>query len=694
MNKLLLSLFLAISGLIADAQCNFKTIGHRGGSSYYYPENTLISLEQGFMEDIYAAEIDVQATADSILVLIHDFFIDRTTNGYGDVAQLSLSYLKTLDAGSWKNPKFKNTPVPTLYEALLLANKYQKKLYLNMKIINPQLVARTLLEAGVAQDLILIDPDDLDKVALYHKILPGTPQVYFGNIPTPVDNPDFYEFLKNNGVIAIEIPADYIRESEDEEDTYERVRDIAHFYGLELWAYTANDPPYLKYLKDFGIDGLETDRPSEAHQGLCNNAQGGFFPEKRITGQWDFNNNLNGTIGSKLVLIGDTTVYNQKIQFGTTESFGLPHMENSVVNIARIPDFDPNHSLRFFSNIAPEGLPGGLSCDNTYTLIFDLLKPSGKEGYTAIFQTSNNNSDDADLFLTGTPNSVGVLEQYSGSFADSTWVRLTVVFDLYKEKLDMYLNGNFIGTVTLANSQDGRFCINNNWGIQSSNLFSDDDGETNPVFVSSIQLRNYAMSADEIRKLGNPEESKINCTIQPDINSSCPEFSEDIELVREGNTIGLLAQAGDSVNYRWEMNRGDGWESITGTTFKNPASPRLSIMSNPELLNGYKFRCIAFNDCQTVSNEYLYIDASYYHQLSDNQSLQFIVYPNPSKETVNIDCLQSLTNYNLSIYTLQGIEVYRILSVSGRSQIKLNKGTFLVYIHNDQTREVKKLFIE
>ncbi|MBC8004550.1 MAG: hypothetical protein H7X84_03660, partial [Verrucomicrobia bacterium] len=475
---MLLALFVVVFGFNASAQCNFKTIGHRGGSSYYYPENTLVSLEQGFLEDIYAAEVDVRFTSDNVLVLMHDSYIDRTTNTRGNVKDITLAKLKTYDAGSWKDPVFKDTRVPTLVEALLLAKKYQKKLYLNMKVFAPELIASALREANVPDDLVMLDPDDLSKVEAYHKLMPNTPLVYFGNLPANVDDESFYQFLKDNGTIAIEIPADYIRHATN--DYYIRLKAMAHAHNLELWAYTVNDVPYFRLLKEFGIDGLETDRPTEAHQVFCNNGQGGYFPEKLITGQWDFNKRLMGTIGSQLGIVGDTTIVDQKIIFGTTESFSLPAIENTSVKIARIPAFDSQHALRFFSNIAPEGLPGVLDCDNTYSLIFDLLKPEGASEYTALLQTSNNNSDDADIFLKGSSNGVGVLEQYKGTFANNTWIRLALVFDLYDQKLTEYLDGNPIGTVALPNSQDARFCINNNWGVQSSNLFSDDDGETNP----------------------------------------------------------------------------------------------------------------------------------------------------------------------------------------------------------------------
>lgn len=671
------------------AQCNFKAIGHRGGSSYYYPENTLVSLEHGFMEGIYAAEVDVQFTADSIMVLMHDSYVDRTTNGKGYVENLTLSYLKSLDAGSWKNPKFVGTKVPTLKEGLELANKYQKKLYLNMKVFVPELVAKTIKEANVKEDIIILDPDDLVKVETYHRILPNTPLVYFGNLPEKIDAPEFYTFLKNNGVVAIEIPADYIYNSKN--DRYEKLRDMAHHYQIELWAYTVNDQNYFMYLKNFGIDALETDRPTAAYQVFCNNASGGYFPEKRITGQWDFNFNLTGTIGSQMVLMGDTLKEIQPIQFGTTKTFGLPSIENTSVNVAKIPAFDSEHALRFFSNIAPEGIPGGLDCDNTYTMIFDLLKPSGDNLFTSILQTSNNNSDDGDFFLSGKTNSFGILDQYNGGFKDSAWVRLALVFDLYKEKLDEYLDGEYVATIILDNSQDGRFCLNNNWGVQSSNFFSDNDGETNPIFVSSIQLRNYAMSKDEIKELGKPKANKISNSILLD-TTICPEFENIITATVTDNFVNLYAFAGGNVNYKWEMNWGLGWEDVLGVNFLNSASPTLKINYSNKL-EGVGFRCIAFNDCQTISNEYILEDVNTEIKQIGKKENYLTVYPNPSKGNVTIDFSELTEQCTVRIYTIQGVKIFQKSSVSNKLNVNLAQGSYLVQVQNNSTLETKKLQI-
>jgi hypothetical protein len=280
-----------------------------------------------------------------------------------------------------------------------------------------------------------------------------------------------------------------------------------------------------------------------------------------------------------------------------------------------------------------------------------------------------------------------------GSFTDSTWVRLALVFDLYKEKLDQYLDGNYIGTITLKDSKNGRFCINNNWSIQSSNFFSDDDGETNPVYISSIQIRNYAMSADEIKWLGKPRAKKIESAILADDDLSCPGFTDDIKLTKENNIVSLVANAGDLVNYKWEMNNGSGWVNITGTYFRNQASSSLRIINAPELLNGYRFRCLAYNDCQTISNEYLLKDIISSNQPFDARNNTIKVYPNPSQGNVTIDLSSSEQSTNIQIYTSQGVEIYNINDLAGKCEVKLKPGAYLLNIRNKNHTEVRKILI-
>ena len=107
-------------------------MAHRGWSSRA-PENTLAAIKLAVDEDcIHSIEIDVQLTKDGVPVIIHDFHVDRTTNGTGLVKELTLNELRKLDAGSWFSPKFKGEKIPTLEEVLELS-KGRKRLNLELK---------------------------------------------------------------------------------------------------------------------------------------------------------------------------------------------------------------------------------------------------------------------------------------------------------------------------------------------------------------------------------------------------------------------------------------------------------------------------------------------------------------------------------------------------------------------------------
>jgi glycerophosphoryl diester phosphodiesterase len=90
---------------------------HRGANTSH-PENTIAAFKEAIRLGAHMIEFDVQMSRDSNLVIIHDKTLDRTTNGKGKISDYTLSELKSLDAGTWKNPLYKNERIPTLKETL------------------------------------------------------------------------------------------------------------------------------------------------------------------------------------------------------------------------------------------------------------------------------------------------------------------------------------------------------------------------------------------------------------------------------------------------------------------------------------------------------------------------------------------------------------------------------------------------
>jgi glycerophosphoryl diester phosphodiesterase len=91
--------------------------GHRG-HSIGAPENTLAALTATRDKGGTSAEIDCVLTSDGEIVLMHDDFLDRTTDGAGLVSRRTLDEIRRLDAGTWFGPAFAGERVPTLIEAL------------------------------------------------------------------------------------------------------------------------------------------------------------------------------------------------------------------------------------------------------------------------------------------------------------------------------------------------------------------------------------------------------------------------------------------------------------------------------------------------------------------------------------------------------------------------------------------------
>src|SRR5688572_12319840 len=108
-------------------------IGHRGGFFCCTPDNTMASVRYAISNNVPVIEIDTRLSADGACVLVHDSTIDRTTDGVGAVASMTVAQLKQYDAGSWFSPEFAGERIPTAEEVMLEA-KDRMILYFDLKI--------------------------------------------------------------------------------------------------------------------------------------------------------------------------------------------------------------------------------------------------------------------------------------------------------------------------------------------------------------------------------------------------------------------------------------------------------------------------------------------------------------------------------------------------------------------------------
>ena len=194
------------------------------------------------------------------------------------------------------------------------------------------------------------------------------------------------------------------------------------------------------------------------------------------------------------------------ISFGTPESFGLPAIPGGEDKIASIPALSNAQSLLLSPNL---GAPQGMML-TSYSLIFDILvKDGGNGSYTALLQTDRTNTSDADLFIRNLGNGtagIGISADYEGGFKYDTWQRLAVTFAEQADGqvlLTKYVDGVKVGDQMVSGE---RFKLDLANGFT---LFTDEDGETNNVFLSSMLLTDKVYSAEELAALGGVKAGGI-----------------------------------------------------------------------------------------------------------------------------------------------------------------------------------------
>jgi glycerophosphoryl diester phosphodiesterase len=132
--------------------------GHRG-SKVSAPENTLGALQQAISEGADYAEIDVQTTADGVVVLLHDADLMRVASVDRRLRDMEYHELKGIDVGSWFAPVFSSERIPTLQDAIDLA-RGRIKLNIELKYTWPdpsltQKVGNIVRQNDFASDCVL-----------------------------------------------------------------------------------------------------------------------------------------------------------------------------------------------------------------------------------------------------------------------------------------------------------------------------------------------------------------------------------------------------------------------------------------------------------------------------------------------------------------------------------------------------------
>ncbi|MBH0010366.1 glycerophosphodiester phosphodiesterase family protein [Salinibacterium sp. SWN1162] len=228
--------------------------GHRGDATVA-PENTLEALSLALDSAADYVETDVQLTADGVPVLMHDWTVDRTTDGTGPVWSYTYEELSALDAGSWFGEEFAGASVPTLEQFLNVLRWSTKNAILELKGSwtdeQVALVADLVARNGV-NDHVILGSFDIMTLQAAQRISPELPGMLI--VRDIVGDPA--QLAAAAGAVAIVTSKKAITGNPA---LVEQVHDA----GLGLLIYTLNDTDTWTDAVALGVDGIITDRPAE-----------------------------------------------------------------------------------------------------------------------------------------------------------------------------------------------------------------------------------------------------------------------------------------------------------------------------------------------------------------------------------------------------------------------------------------------
>lgn len=118
---------------ILSSNKGIKYIAHRGIGGLA-PENTLPAFELAGKLGFWGAECDARTTSDGNWMILHDDTVDRMTNGTGQIKNLSLAEVQSLNIIPANNIiNYNGIKIPMLQEYLLICKKWGMVPVIDMK---------------------------------------------------------------------------------------------------------------------------------------------------------------------------------------------------------------------------------------------------------------------------------------------------------------------------------------------------------------------------------------------------------------------------------------------------------------------------------------------------------------------------------------------------------------------------------
>lgn len=247
---------------------NFLNIAHRGGG-LLAPEETMPAFQRAVEANVDVLEMDVQATSDGVLVLMHDTEVDRTTDGTGKLSELTFAEARALDAG-YKFSDDGGATFPYRGTGVQIATLREV-----LEAYPTMLFSIELKEFGVTEDVLDLIAElgmqDQVVIASFFDAALRKARTYDSEIQT---------------ILTIEESLALVQLDEEQESLYSppawilqlppslgdlsvnaALVERADRFGMKIQVWTINEPEEMQGFLDLGVHGIMSDNP-EALAGL------------------------------------------------------------------------------------------------------------------------------------------------------------------------------------------------------------------------------------------------------------------------------------------------------------------------------------------------------------------------------------------------------------------------------------------
>jgi glycerophosphoryl diester phosphodiesterase len=232
-------------------------------------ENSMASFRRARDEGFRYLEIDVHATADDVVVVLHDPTLDRTTDARGPVAARPWSEVRTARVRG-------REPVPSL--AAVLEELPDALLNIDVKADRALEPTLRLVDEADVWDRVCLASFSPARVARMREV--GGDRLVTGCSPADAFGLRTRGWLRQVGLGRLgplvpvggqlaQVPRRHGRVTVVDR----AVVAATHQAGMEVHVWTVNDPDEMRQLLDLGVDGLISDRPDLLREVLAERGQ-------------------------------------------------------------------------------------------------------------------------------------------------------------------------------------------------------------------------------------------------------------------------------------------------------------------------------------------------------------------------------------------------------------------------------------